>query len=1011
MPAGLSMFSTGGVVTLTAILFSTLVLVAVTMVATKVMGRNAGWLAAAGLGALAFAVGARLPEIFGGTGSVWGLGVVSEAAPWIPSLDVALRLRLDGLSALFLIIVLGIGALVMAYSARYMSGRNVHPHTGYFGWMLLFAFAMTGLVLSDDLILLFVFWELTTLCSFFLINRSGDRAGPPAVRTLLVTALGGLALLFAVVLIVVRTGTTIVSEALASGVWSEDPGFSAAIAVLVAVAAMTKSAQFPFHMWLPDAMVAPTPVSAYLHAAAMVKAGIYLLMLFSPALAGTVVWQTILVSTGLITAVMGAVFAMRAFDLKEIMANSTISQLGLIVALIGIGTPAALATAALYTLSHALFKAALFMVVGIVDRQAGTRDIRVLRGLWRVMPVTFFTTLLAGLSMAGIPPMLGFISKEYLLGQMLDAGSSPWVGAVLTGIVVFASSTTFAYTGRILLGAFSNYRGTNHADDNADGRQLNEDIREARPLFISPALLPALLGLILGPAIAVLYPLIGAAGSAASGQSYTASFALFGGFTRELALSLTIMGLGLLAVSQRRRLDTFFERRLLSFRAIDVVEGIRMGAIALGTRVGNTTRTDAPARHLAAPWIIVGVVAVAAIVTNPSAGSIVGNGEPWSDWLWLALLVVTVIPAVITRSRVVALILVGGAGFVVALWFFALGAIDVGLTQLLVELLTVVALVLVLRRLPSAFHSVARARQVWSAAVALGVGVIATVVAFAFTGRRDISPVGQYFLDEAYEDTGGTNVVNTILVDYRALDTFGELTVIAVAGIVLMGILRSRPMLPGRPPTVVAWANTALARTVDNSLPVRMMARWAAPVIILLSFHLFWRGHYEAGGGFIAALVGATGFALAYLGASTDREAKVAWPYRGLLAAGVIVAVLSGIWGYAVGSFLKPVRFDIPLPWGGEYGFTSAMVFDLGVYLAVLAIIIAVINELGGVRQRTSAPRSQAGPVRVAGTSPETGETSPVENEDSSESAAATSASNAVGAPPMGDAPGAGGAR
>ena len=981
MPGALPMFSPGGFVTLTAILFSTLALVGITMVATRIMGRNAGWLAAAVLGGLAFAVGVRIPEILEGTGSASGLGVVKESTPWIPSLDIALGLRLDGLSALFLIIVLGIGALVMAYSARYMSGRNVHPHTGYFAWMLLFAFAMTGLVLADDLIVLFVFWELTTLCSFFLINRSGDRAGPPAVRTLLVTAMGGLSLLFAVVLIVVRTGTTVVSEALVNDVWAEDPGFTAAIAVLVALAAMTKSAQFPFHMWLPDAMVAPTPVSAYLHAAAMVKAGIYLLMLFSPALGGTVVWQTILVSSGLITAVMGAVFAMRGFDLKEIMAYSTLSQLGLIVALIGMGTPGALATAALYTLAHALFKASLFMVVGIIDRQAGTRDIRLLHGLWRLMPVTFVTTLLAGLSMAGVFPLLGFISKEYLLGQMLNGGESPLAGVALVAIVVFASSTTFAYTGRILFGAFSNYRGTNREVEEKDVQRQNEDVQEARPSFVVSALIPALLGLVLGPAIVVLHPLLGAAGSAASGVSYTASFAILGGFTAELVLSLTIIGLGFLAISQRRRLDTFFEGRILRFSAIDIVEGIRTGALKLGTRVGNTTRTDVPTQHLATPWIIVGLVAIAAVVTTPSAGNFMVTPEPWTDALWLGLLAVTVIPAVLTKSRLIALILVGGAGFVVALWFFALGAVDVGMTQLLVELLTVVALVLILRRLPAVFHPVARARQFATAAVALGVGAIATVVTLAFTGNRDISPVGQYFLDEAYQDTGGTNVVNTILVDYRALDTFGELTVIAVAGIVLIGILRSRPMLADRAADFAQWANTALARTVDNTLPVRIAARWAAPVIILLSFHLFWRGHYEAGGGFIAALVGATGFGLAYLGASADRKAPVAWPYRGLLAAGVIVAVLSGIGGYLVGSFLKPIRFDIPLPWGGEYGFTSAMVFDLGVYVAVLAIIIAVINELGGVRQTETQPTSQAGAVVVANSYAGLGVESPSDGE------------------------------
>lgn len=951
--------------TLSAILFSTLGLIAITMLATRFIGRNAGWLAATVLAFLAFSVVTRIPEIIEGTGSFSGLGVIEETTPWMPSLDISLGLRLDGLSALFLIIVLGVGALVMAYSARYMSERNVHPHTGYFAWMLLFAFAMTGLVLADDLILLFVFWELTTIASFFLINRSGDKASAPAVRTLLTTAMGGLALLFAVVLIVTRTGTTVVSEALVNDVWAEDQSFTASIAVLVALAALTKSAQFPFHMWLPDAMVAPTPVSAYLHAAAMVKAGIYLLLLFSPALGGTLVWQSILITSGLITALMGAIFAMRRFDLKEIMANSTISQLGLIVALIGVGTPSALTTAALYTLAHALFKSSLFMVVGIIDRQAGTRDIRVLSGLWKTMPITLVTTVLAGLSMAGVFPMLGFISKEYLLGQMLGAGDSALIGVTLTAIAVFASSTTFAYTGRIILGAFTDYRGSNR-DEHPEGHEMKEEVREAKPSFYGSALLPALIGLALGPAIAVLYPLIGAAGSAAAGEIYNAKFALFGGFTIELALSTSIIVLGLVAISQRRRLDSFFEGRILRFTAIEVVESIRLGAISIGERVGNPTRTDKPAQHLFAPWLIVGLVAVVGIVLAPSVGELVAPQEPWSDALWLGLLVVTVIPALLTRSRLVALILVGGAGFIVALWFFALGAHDVGMTQLLVELLTVVALVLILRRLPSVFHSVGRSRQLLTASLALGVGVLATLVTFLFTGRREMSLVGQYFLDEAYNDTGGNNVVNTILVDYRALDTFGELTVIAVAGIVLIGILRSRFMLSEITPDITKWSNSALVRSVDNTLPVRMLARWAAPLIVLLSFHLFFRGHYEAGGGFIAALVGATGFGLAYLGASDDKKAPVAWPYRGLLAAGVIVAVLSGIWGFAAGSFLKPIRFDIALPWGGEYGFTSAMVFDLGVYLAVLAIIIALLNELGGVRKSEIQPISQAGPALIA---------------------------------------------
>ncbi|MER3390060.1 MAG: proton-conducting transporter membrane subunit [Microcella sp.] len=945
---------------LTALLAATLAIVAVTMLLTLVIGRAAGWIAAAALASLAVIVGVMAASVTE-PGSV-----IRETVPWIPSLEIALRLRLDGLAALFLIIVLGVGAVVIAYSARYLSDRSVHPHTGYFAWMLLFAFAMTGLVLADDLVLLFVFWELTTLCSFFLINRSGRRASAPAVRTLLVTALGGLALLLAVVLIVVRTGTTVVSEALVDPVWSTDGAFVSVIAVLVALAAMTKSAQFPFHMWLPDAMVAPTPVSAYLHAAAMVKAGIYLLLLFSPALAESITWQAILVSSGLITAVMGAVLALRCFDLKEIMAYSTVSQLGLIVALIGVGTPSALTTAALYTLAHALFKATLFMGVGILDQQAGTRDIRLLRGLRRRMPVLFSTMLVAGLSMAGVYPLLGFIAKEYLLGQMLEPAGPAWLGGLLATTAVIAATATFAYTARIMLGGFTRYRGTDEPEDDEelDTHRMPNVVREAPWSFLAPAVLTSVLGIVLAFGITWLHPLLGSAGSAAAGQAYAATFALFGGLTAELALSVTIIVLGLVVVSQRRRLDRLFAHRLLRFTAIDVVERIRTGAITLGKRVGDVTRTDTQTLHLGAPWVLIGGLAIGAVAILPAAEMLVPLAEPWTDAVLLALVVVTAVPAALARSRLTAMILVGGAGFVVALWFFALGAIDVGLTQLLVELLTVVALVLVLRRLPALFHVVSKTRERATAAIAVGVGVTLTLATLAFTGRPDISDVGRYFLEEAYDDTGGTNIVNTILVDYRALDTLGELTVIAVAGFVIIGVLRERRLREERTPDIERWRSTPLVLSRDNTLPVRVVARWSAPVVIVLSLYLLLRGHYEPGGGFIAALVGGTGFALAYLGAPADRAALSRFPYRGLLSAGVVVAVLSGIGGYLAGSFLRPVRVDIPMPWGGDYGFTSALVFDVGVYFAVVAIVIALLHELGGVRESDARPRQLARDAR-----------------------------------------------
>lgn len=929
---------------LVALLTGTLAIVALTALASAAVGRAAGYLAAAGLAALAALVAIAAPAVIGGE-------LVRESVPWLPTIDVALRLRLDGLAIVFLLIVLGIGALVMAYSARYLSTRSVHRHTGYYVWMTLFAFAMTGLVLADDIVLLFVFWELTTLCSFFLINRSGRKASAPAARTLIVTAIGGLILLLAVILMVTRTGTTVLHEIVADPAWSSDAVFTSLVAVLVALAALTKSAQFPFHYWLPDAMVAPTPVSAYLHAAAMVKAGIYLLLVLSPAFAGNGAWQAVLMTSGLITALLGGYLALRATDLKQIMAYSTVGQLGFIVATIGVGTPSALATAVLFTLSHALFKAALFMVVGIIDQQAGTRDIRLLRGLGRRMRATLVITVLAGLSMAGVFPLLGFVAKEYVLGALLDAGPAPIVGIVATAAAGIAAVATVAYTGRIVLGAFTD-DAVEAAPEHPDRHRMPDVVREGSIAFWLPAAIPAVLGLVLGLAIPTLRPLLSAAADAAAGEPYAAGFALFSGLTIELVLSITILSLGAVAIILRRRIHPVVARQRLPFTAVEAVERLRLATIASGRVVGRFARTDSHAVHLGMPWLLLGGLFIAGVVIAPNAGELVDPTEPWSDALLFALTAVTVVPALITRSRLVAVILIGGAGFVVALWFFALGAIDVGLTQLLVELLSVVALVLFLRRLPSRFHAVARSRVVVTAAIAVVAGVAATVATLVFTGRRGLSDAGRTFLESAYDDTGGTNVVNTILVDYRALDTFGELTVVAVAGIVLSAVLAARRLLPERTPDVGALESTALTRAADNTLPIRVVARWAAPVVILLSAYLFFRGHYEPGGGFIAALVGGTGFALAYLGAASDTSAPVRWPYRRLFAAGVVIAALSGIWGLAAGSFLKPIRFDIPLPGGGEYGFTSALVFDLGVYLAVVAIVIALLNEVGGVLGR-----------------------------------------------------------
>ena len=383
----------------------------------RVLGRDAGWPLALVLLASTGLVLAQAPQVLGaGT-------PIEFAKPWMPEIGVELRLRMDGVGWLFALLVNGVGALILAYSARYFPPG---PRLGFYALMTLFALAMTGLVLADDVVLLFVFWELTTVASFLLIGLSGRSGHAPAIRALLTTVVGGLALMTAVILMALRTGTTRLSTILADPVWAEDPAFSSTVAVLVILAAFTKSAQFPFHYWLPDAMAASTPVSAYLHAAAMVKAGVFLLMRFTPALAELPLWNYTLITFGLVTAVVGAVFALQQYDLKKLAAYSTVSQLGLLVAVIGVGTEAALVAAAVHTFAHALFKAALFMTVGVVDHEVGSRDLRELGGLRRALPLTAAAGGVAAVSMAGLPPLLGFASKEEAFGAFLGAPGVAW---------------------------------------------------------------------------------------------------------------------------------------------------------------------------------------------------------------------------------------------------------------------------------------------------------------------------------------------------------------------------------------------------------------------------------------------------------------------------------------------------------------------------------------------------------------------------------------------------------
>ncbi|GAA3071902.1 MULTISPECIES: DUF4040 family protein [Actinomycetes] len=924
--------------TVMVLLFLSLVLVPVSAAVHRVLGRDTGWFAAAaliGLGA------AALPWI----GPIVEGEVLEEHLPWIPTVDVGISLRLDGLGMVFLLLVLFIGALVMAYSARYFSAQK--RTNDYYIWMLLFVFAMSGMVMADDLILLFVFWEFTTLCSFFLINRSGDKAPAPAQRTLLITMAGGLGLLTAVLLTIVATGTTRISEALQHEVWQQDGVFTSVVAVLVVLAAFTKSAQFPFHLWLPDAMVAPAPVSAYLHAAAMVKAGIYLLLRFSPAFEGVVIWQTLLIVCGLITALIGALFAMQRHDIKEIMAYSTVSQLGFLVTVIGVGTPTALAAATIHVIAHALFKSSLFMMVGIIEHEAHSRDIRRLNGLHRTMRVSGVITLIACLSMAGIPPLMGFVSKEHLLAGFLSAEFGAGLTWLITGLMVLAAVGTFAYCGRIVLGSFTSYTGAGRQDEVLEPMRP-EASHEAPLSFYLPALLPAAAGLMLGFTPQIFDGLVSAAASAASTVEYEAHFLLWHGFTVDLALSATVMVVGVVLVLSRTRVDSLIPRTILPFTGVQVVERLRTGSIAFGRRVGDITRTDVHGLHLTVPGILLGGIFVAGILAAPFVGELTPGHTRMTDWVLIGLLVAFLIGSVVAQSRTAAVVLVGGAGFVVAAWYFLLGAIDVGMTQLLVEILTVVVLVLVMRKLPKRFHEVSRTRTVVSAAVAIAFGVMAFIAAFALTGRRGQSPVAEWYLENTYEEAQATNIINSILVDFRALDTFGELTVLGVAGFAILALLNSAFSTSDNAPAASRlWVGTPISNAEDNTTAMRMVFNWMAPFIILLSVVLLVRGHYESGGGFIAALVAGGFFALRYLVAPSDSAVKLRFDYAMVIVGGIMTGAAVGLLGFLEGSYLRPIMWDIPLPWGGEFTFTTALIFDVGIYLAVIGAVLVALDRLG----------------------------------------------------------------
>jgi multicomponent Na+:H+ antiporter subunit A len=902
-----------------------LALAALTPLSVRLLGRDAGYLNALVMVLLAVGLGLSAGPVLDGE-------PVTEGFAWLPQAGLSVAFRMDSLGLLFAWLVLGIGAAVMAYGARYFGTDDRAKTSRYLTLLTFFAFAMLGLVLADDLVLLFVFWELTSVSSFFLIGGKGEgKAG--ATRAFLTTALGGLALFAAVGLLGSVAGSFALTDVLA------DPGavtgstLAPAIVVLLLLAAFTKSAQFPFHYWLPGAMVAPTPVSTYLHAATMVKAGIYLLFRFTPVFGGVPLWRTTLVLVGLGTAVFGAVVALRRTDLKGLLAYSTVSQLGFLTGLIGIGTPLALAAAALHTLAHALYKATLFMTVGVVDHETGTRDLRELGGLRRALPITAAAGALAAVSMAGLPPLLGFVSKEEAFAAFLGADGPVWLAGVGSTLAVLASVGTFAYSARYYLGTFEG--------------PVRTEAHRAPVGFEVPALLTALGGITLGLVVPFLDPVVNAVSRDTTGTEADLHLALWHGLTMPLLLSGIVVAGGLLLVYRRTLVETFQER-FTTPTADGVFDRTYDATLGFGAWVGRPASHQAPMTYLA-PVLAVAVVAGGLVLAG--LGAVDGPAAPSerADWAIVVLLAGGIAGVVQARSRMAAVAMLGLVGFTVAGWFVLLGAPDLALTQLLIETLTVVVVVLVFRHLPPHFPRGGRRRKVGAGLVAVTVGTFAGLATFLLTGRRDLSDVGAQFLAEGEGLTGGANVVNTILVDFRALDTLGEIAVLAVAAAGMIAIIRmpergamrrpvardASPETP-RPLPRVGMIDSPILRTAGTLL---------APAMVVASLWLLVRGHDAVGGGFIGGLTAGSAVVLLFLSRGHERiwQSRYLRAIR-LLGLGLIVAVLYGLGGLVLeGAFLAGAKVSLP------FGLSAAasLVFDVGVFLVVVGLMVAILRHLG----------------------------------------------------------------
>ncbi|HET6424908.1 MAG TPA: putative monovalent cation/H+ antiporter subunit A [Planctomycetaceae bacterium] len=839
-----------------------------------------------------------------------------ESYPWVPSLGVNAAFRLDGLSLIFLLLICGIGALVFIYASEYL--RDDRKLGLFYTYLLLFMTAMLGLVLADNVFLLFVFWELTSISSFLLIgwNHSSEESRDSARTALIVTGGGGLMLLAGVVLLRLISGSSDLST-MSGDVIRESPLYLMTL-LLVLGGALTKSAQFPFHFWLPGAMAAPTPVSAYLHSATMVKAGIYLLARVHPILGSTSVWFTILTLVGGTTMLVGAVIAVTQTDLKRILAYSTVSVLGTLTMLLGIGTSEAVTAAMVYVVAHSLYKGALFLIAGSVDHETGTRDITQLQGLAKPMPLTATSAVLVAASSAGVPPLFGFVSKELFYEAAWHAPGPRFVALT----AAFLASALLAVVA--LMVAYRPFFGR-------PVLAPQEPHEAPWRMGLGPMTL-ALASLIIGLYPASISDLLGAAASATHGSPVSLKLKLWHGFTPVLGLSAITLAAGPAVYFLLRRcgMPNRHHVTLVSFQSL--YDHAYTGMMAFAEWLTGIVQNGYLRSYVMTVIITLLVLLARPLLQDTQLFEGALSEIHLPELILAVVILVAALAITLIDSRLAVAAVLGTIGIAVMLLYVIFGAVDLAVTQIMVETLTVIVLVLVLYHLPKFLTHSSRWIYVRDGVVSLAFGgMIALLVITAFATPAD-PELREFYAAQSFLAAHGRNVVNVILVDFRATDTMGEVTVLTVAAIGVHALLRFHA-----------------ERKPGGGAMVSLVLRTATPVLMLLllvvSLFALLRGHHESGGGFVGGLLAAAAFSLHAL-AHDVRSTRLLLgvPPQIFMGAGLILVVISGLSGLITGgSFMQGQWTEVFLPGLGDTHLGTPLLFDVGVYAVVMGMVLTIV--------------------------------------------------------------------